>query len=148
MPYSTLFEFSVIIRHMKFIQRINPQWALRLGLGLMYLYSGSDLFYNPQHWYGFAPQWFMDLVTSFVSMDTYLRIQGIGEFVLGLLFLAWFSGKWGVRIASLIATVELASILLFVGADLVTFRDIGLLGAALALLIVSLKSDSTNPPYE
>ncbi|QQG45183.1 MAG: hypothetical protein HYW89_04265 [Candidatus Sungiibacteriota bacterium] len=129
---------------MNILQKIHPVWALRLGLGLMYLYSGSGLFYNPSDWYGFAPQWFTALVTPFVSIDTYLRMQGVGEFILGLLFLAWFSGKWGVRVASAIATVELAAILIFVGVDLITFRDIGLLGAALALLIISLKS----PPGE
>lgn len=120
------------------IQKIKPEWSLRLGLGLMYVYSGYDLFYNPQHWYGFVPQWFSQAVTTTISIETYLRMQGVGEFIIGLLFLAWFSGVWGVRAASILAVLEMALILVFVGIDPITFRDIGLLGAATALFIISV----------
>ncbi len=125
---------------MNFLQKINPAWALRLGLGLMYLYSGFDLFYYPSHWYGFVPQWFSRAIMPFLSTEIYLRIQGAGEIVIGLLFLAWFSGVWGVRAAALLAVFEMASILLFVGIDPITFRDIGLLGATLALLVISFQN--------
>lgn len=121
---------------MHLIQKLDPTWALRLGLGLMFLYSGSSLFYTPEQWYGFAPQWFSDAISSIISFNVYLRIQGIGEFLVGLLMLAWFSGTTGVRIASVLATLEMAGILLFTGVDLITFRDIGLLGAAIALTIL------------
>ncbi len=123
---------------------INPSWALRLGLGLMYIYSGYDLFYNPQHWYGFVPQWFSSGVTSLVSIEAYLRFQGVGEFIIGLLFLAWFSGAWGVRIASALAVLEMALIIIFVGIDPITFRDIGLLGAAIAILGISFQETRTD----
>lgn len=126
---------------LSFLEKIKPEWALRLGLGLMYIYSGYDLFANPHHWYGFVPQWFSHLVTQVSSIEAYLRLQGVGEFVIGLLFLAWFSGKFGVRIASVLAALEMAMILLFVGVDPITFRDIGLLGAALAILVISFKED-------
>ncbi|MBI2056222.1 MAG: hypothetical protein HYT37_02485 [Candidatus Sungbacteria bacterium] len=123
-----------------FIQKLNPMWTLRLGLGLMYLYSGYDLFYNPQHWYGFIPRWLSQFITPFMSIESYLRLQGTGEFIIGLLFLAWFSGTKGVRIAAALAVLEMAGILLFVGIDLITFRDIGLLGGAIALLIMSFQN--------
>ena len=126
---------------MNFLQKIRPEWSLRLGLGLMYIYSGYDLFTNPQHWYGFVPQWFSRAVTSIVPITTYLRLQGIGELVLGFLFLAWFLGRGSVRIAAAIATIEMGLILLFVGIDPITFRDIGLLGAALAILVLSWKGE-------
>ena len=122
---------------MNTLQKLNPVWALRLGLGLMYIYSGYDLFYNPQHWYGFVPQWFSRGVMQIMPIEAYLRIQGIGEIIMGLLFLAWFSGTRGVRVASMLAVFEMTGILLFVGIDPITFRDIGLLGAAAALLIIS-----------
>lgn len=126
---------------MDFLKKIKPELALRFGLGLMYIYSGFDLFYYPSHWYGFAPQWFLDLVTNFISIDTYFRIQGVGELIMGLLFLAWFGGVWGVRIASFFATLEMALIILLTGINLVTFRDIGLLGAAIAILIMSWRKE-------
>jgi hypothetical protein len=105
----------------------------------MYIYSGYDLFANTQHWYGFIPPWLERLITNFVSLDIYLRVQGMGEFVIGLLFLAWFGGVWGVRIASIAAVLELALIIILVGIDPITFRDVGLLGAAMALAILSRK---------
>lgn len=130
---------------MNFLQRIKPEWALRLGLGLMYLYSGYDLFYNPRHWYGFIPQWFSGLLGGELSViNAYLRLQGAGEFIIGLLFLAWFSGVRGVRLASALAALEMALILLFVGIDPITFRDIGLLGGAIAILIMSFQSSQPN----
>lgn len=125
---------------MNWLKNFKPLWALRLGLGLMYLYSGYDLFYNPKHWYGFVPQWFSQTITQIGPIETYLRLQGLGEFVIGLLFLAWFFGMRGVRIAAALAVLEMALILLFVGIDPITFRDIGLLGAAIALLIMSFQS--------
>ena len=129
---------------MNLIKKLNPSWFLRLGLGLMYIYSGYDLFSNPQHWYGFVPQWLSQTAIQIASVDAYLKLQGMGEIILGLLFLAWFSGQWGVRIASILATLEMALILIFIGIDPITFRDIGLLGAALALLIMSFQQTTEN----
>ena len=122
---------------MNFLRKFNPEWSLRLGFGLMYLYSGSNLFFNPQHWYGFVPLWFSRIVTTIIPLETYLRVQGVGEFMIGLLFLAWFLGVWGVRLASLAAVLEMALIIILVGINLITFRDIGLLGAAVALLVIT-----------
>lgn len=124
---------------MNFLQKISAQWPLRLGLGAMYLYSGYDLVANPQHWYGFVPRWFSQAVTQVASVETYLRLQGAGELLLGILFLAWFLPRIAVRMASVVAVAEMALILLFVGIDPITFRDIGLLGAATALFIFSLR---------
>lgn len=124
---------------MNVLQRIKSEWALRAGLGLMYLYSGYDLFYNPQHWYGFVPKWFSQAVTPVASVEAYLQFQGVAEMIIGVLFLAWFLGARGVRVASGLAVLEMALILLFVGVDPITFRDIGLLGAASALFIMSFQ---------
>ncbi len=122
------------------VNKLHPEWFLRLGLGITYLYSGSSLFYHPQLWYGFAPLWFVDAVTRFVSFDTYLRLQGVFEFALGLSLIAWFVGRRGVRIASALLTLHLALILVFAGIDPITFRDIGLFGAALALTAIVFRS--------
>lgn len=108
----------------------------------MYLYSGSSLFYQPSYWLGFAPEWFVRAWENIAPFEFYLRIQGIGEFIIGLLFLAWFGGKWGVKVASILATVEIGLILLLTGVDLITFRDIGLFGAALSLLVISWRENN------
>ncbi|MBI3495384.1 hypothetical protein HY065_02045, partial [Candidatus Berkelbacteria bacterium] len=103
----------------------------------MYLYSGYDLITNPQHWYGFVPRWFSQAVAQLAPIETYLRLQGAAELALGILFLAWFLPRFGVRMASILAVGEMALILLFVGVDPITFRDIGLLGATAALFLLS-----------
>lgn len=124
---------------MSFFQKISPEWPLRFGLGLMYLYSGYDLFYHPTAWLWAIPRWFSTALPSIISPELYLRMQGTSEIIVGLLFLAWFLGQWGVRVAAVYAIIELSAILIFIGVNLITFRDIGLLGAALAILLMSYK---------
>lgn len=128
---------------MGILKKISPALPLRLGLGLMYLYSGYDLIANPFHWYGFVPRWFSGSVAPVISLEQYLRLQGAVEIALGVLLLAWFLPGRLTRIAAAAAAAEMAGILLFVGIDPITFRDIGLLGATVALLILmSLPSSS------
>ncbi|MBI3421199.1 MAG: hypothetical protein HY006_03985 [Candidatus Sungbacteria bacterium] len=94
------------------LKKISPEWPLRLGLGLMYLYSSYDIFYNTQQWKSYIPPWLFHLITPIISLDLFLKVQAIGEFVLALLLIAWFSGTRGVRVAAVLATVEMAFILL------------------------------------
>ena len=122
------------------LRKIKPEWILRIGLGVMYIYSGLNLFSSSEAWQGFVPGWFFSFWNNIGPIEIFLKLQGVGELVLGLLFLAWFSGKRGVLIASLLSSLEIFGILLFVGVDLVTFRDIGVLSAALSLVFISLES--------
>lgn len=129
---------------MTFFQKFSPGLVLRLGLGLTYLYSGFQLFNQPGLWRSFLPIWYANFIAGILSVETYLRLQGVTEVIMGLLFFAWFSGVWGVRIAAAYMALEMALILVFTGVDLITFRDIGLLAAALALLIITT-SHSSSP---
>ena len=130
---------------MSFLQNIKPIWALRITLGVMYLYTGIDFLRAPEHWYGFAPQWFSQFVLAVLpSMDVYLRIQGVGELALGLVFLAWFLPMVALRIAAFLSALEMALILLFAGVDLVTFRDIPILGASLAVLLLTFQTHGST----
>lgn len=117
--------------------RIRPEWPLRIGLGLMYVYSGTSLIRHPLDWQGYLPQWFSDAVSRLVPLTAYLKVQGVGELALALVFLAWFLPHSLVRIAAALAALEMLGGLLFVGIDLVTFRDIGLLGGAAALFVMT-----------
>ena len=121
---------------MRFLEKISPEVPLRLGLGLMYLYSGYDLIANPRHWYGFIPQWLSRAATEVASVEAYLRAQGIGELFIGVLLLAWFLPRRVGAAAAFGAALEMGLILIFVGIDPITFRDIGLLGAALTLFLI------------
>jgi len=129
---------------MTLLEKINPEIPLRTGLGLMYLYSGYDLMVNPSHWYGFAPQWFLDIVGLVLSQDAYLRMQGAGELIMGLILLAWFLPRGFVRVVSLLMIAEMTGILFLAGIDLITFRDLGLLGGALTLFLLVTRDQAPS----
>ena len=112
------------------------EWILRFGIAGTYLYSGYDLFLHPRSWTQFVPYWFSQVITTLISLDVFIRVQGIVELAIALALLAWFLPRSWVWIAVFISSFEFAAILLFFGVDLVTFRDIGLLGASLALLFL------------
>ena len=132
---------------MSFLTKINPEWPLRIGFGVMYLYSGSDLIRHPTAWYWALPLWFKNLITSAISLNTYLRFQGIIEVVFAIILLGWFFKRATVKIVALLSSLEMALILAFAFIPwseanfLITFRDIGLLGGAVALLTILLKKD-------
>lgn len=122
---------------MSAFSNIHPAWPLRIGLGLMYVYSGLSLIRQPLHWQGFLPPWFADFVSRFLPLPTYLTIQGMGELALAAIFLLPFVPFAVARIAAVAAAMEFAGVLAFTGLDLVTFRDIGLFGAAVALALLA-----------
>lgn len=116
-----------------------PEWALRLGFGFLFLYSGLDLIRHPSGWYWALrplPAVIQNLINTTIGIDQYLRMQGIAELVFAAVFFSWFMPKWMVKIAALLAGLEMAAILLLVGISGDTFRDIGLLGGTLALFFI------------
>lgn len=116
----------------------KPTFFLRLGFGLMYLYSGYDLVVNPKHWQGFitdAPKFINRLATS-VGTTNFLRFQGLAELAIALGLLAWFLPTRLVKWLVLAAVLEMAAILVTVGINLITFRDLGLLGGLAGLLLL------------
>lgn len=136
-----------------FIKKINPEWPLRLSLGLMYLYSGMDIIRHPTAWYWairpvikLAPVSFQALLGSQGFLNKYLVFQGAIELILAFLLLAWFLPKKIVKFAAFLTSLEMAAILIFIPIDSITFRDIGLLGAAFTLFIIlSNLSDNERP---
>jgi hypothetical protein len=117
--------------------RIRTEWPLRMGCGCVNLYAGFFLLTEPALFYKYVPGWLSHGAEAVASVDVYLRLQGLGELTIALGLLGWFFPRWCVRLASAPLTGEMMLILLCVGVDAVTFRNIGLLGAALALLISS-----------
>ena len=117
--------------------RIPPELPLRLGCGCVNLYAGFFLLTDPARFYTYVPVWLSRVANAVASVDAYLRLQGVGEVMIAIGLLGWFFPRWCVRLASTLLTVEMMLILLFVGVDMVLFRNIGILGAALSLLISS-----------
>jgi len=126
---------------MNFLRNIHPTWPLRLGLGLMYLYSGIDIIRHPSAWTWAIPPWFSQLVLVFMPIDTYMKIQGALEVLLAVVFLLWFLPRRVVLLAAFVSCIEIAGILLLAPLSqfLITFRDLGVLGASAALFLLSLK---------
>lgn len=127
---------------MNFLKSISPLWILRLSLGLAYLYSGYDLLVHPTGWYWAIrglPQFIQTIITDSIGLDHFLRTQGVGELVIAFALVAWFLPKWALKWASFLVVAQMALILIFVGLSLDTFRDIVILGAGLALFVISLK---------
>jgi hypothetical protein len=117
--------------------RIGPEWPLRLGCGCVNLYAGFFLLTDPARFYTYVPVGLSRGASAVASVDAYLRLQGIGELLIALGLVGWFFPRWCVRLASMLLTVEMTLILLLVGVDAVLFRNLGLLGAALSLVISS-----------
>lgn len=144
------------------LSRLKPELTLRLGLGLMYVYSGLDLFIHPARW-----EWAVEKlppvlqnIISALGVDNFLKIQGAAELILAAVFIVWFLPRRFVKWAALISTLELLVISLFTIFDYsalgsafsaaggqflenflgaisgVTFRDLGVLGASAALYLI------------
>ncbi len=124
---------------MNSLQKKLLEWALRLGFGFLFLYSGLDLLRHPTGWYWAVrplPVVIQNFINTSIGIDQYLRMQGVVELIFAFVFFAWFLPQWIVKSVSLLVAIEMAAILLLVGVTGDTFRDIGLLGAALALFFM------------
>lgn len=131
---------------MTIFKKISPEWLVRLGLGFMYIYSGADILRHPGSWTWAVrqlPDW-IEWIPNVIGAERFLFLQGIGEIFLAFLLLAWFLPRKLLFIAAIITSAEMVIILLLVGLDAVTFRDIGLLGASLALVLMTLESTQSN----
>ena len=107
-----------------------PALLLRIGLAFVLLYAAVSQLLHPFEWTGYLPAFAAStfqprlLVEAFALYNT-------------LLALWLLSGKW-TRYAALLCTATLAGIALFnLNQLIVTFRDIGLAFAALALTFLA-----------
>ncbi len=114
------------------------EWSLRFALAGTYVYSGLDLVRHPTAWYWALrplPDFFQRIISA-VGTDRYLQLQGASELAFAVVFLAWFLPSKIVRIFAALAAFEMIAILLMVGINGETFRDIGILGAAAGLFFL------------
>ncbi len=103
-----------------------PALLLRIGLAVVFLYAAVSSLRHPLDWTGYVPTF----ATRFVAITTFVKLMAIYELVLSALLLV---GKYR-RYVGLLCAVTLAGIVLVnLGQLITTFRDIGLLFAALAL---------------
>lgn len=118
------------------------EWPIRIGTGIMYLYSGFDLFLHPNAWKWAIPPWLDEIISSVVAINTYIKFQGLVEIVIALMLFAWFLKPVIVKYVALISALEMAAIILLAflpfkeSVFFIVFRDIGVLGGSLALYFV------------
>ena len=105
---------------------------LRLGLAFVFMWFGIDKFIHPDYWINaWVPLWFQETLGRFgIGNLNFIYANGIFEVVIGLGLI--------FNIFVKLFAIQIALFLLFVifsfGLNEVTVRDIGLIGAALALL--------------
>jgi len=99
---------------------------LRLGLATMFLYAAISSFVDPREWVGFLPS----VLTDRIDAETLLHIFSVYELAIA----TWLLSGVYVRYAALLCALTLGGIVV-TNFDLfaISFRDIGLLFAALAL---------------
>ncbi len=105
---------------------------LRIALAFVFGYAAVRAFMNPTDWIGFVPHW----VESFgLTRERALEASSLFEIALALGLLSNFKTKF----LALLSTLMLAAITVFSGFGLldVTFRDVGLVLAGLALFYIS-----------
>ena len=112
---------------------LTPVLALRLGLSLVFIYAALHMLLDPQNWLGFVPNW----IGKLIDPKLFLTIHSIFELLLGLAILF----GWFLEPASLIAALDLAAIIVFFGVDDITFRDFGLVMAAVALFLLATQKN-------
>lgn len=116
---------------------MKPQTPLQIGLSLTYLYSGFGLIKEPADWLHFVPDWLFGIVPDVALLSRVLQIQGVGELLLGALLIVSTSKPKLLYVLSILGALHVAVILLVGGVDLITFRDIGLLGAWITLALLA-----------
>lgn len=103
---------------------------LRLGLAFVFLYAGVSSLQHPLEWAGYLPSF----MATMSAAATFIKVFAVAELLLALWLL---SGKF-VRYAAGIAVLLLAGIVLANPANLIiTFRDVGLVFMALALVFTA-----------
>lgn len=99
---------------------------LRIGLATMFLYAAISSFMSPQDWVGYLPAALIDRIDA----HALLKVFSVYELVLA----AWLLSGWYVRYAAVLCALTLAGITISNFALFaISFRDIGLMCAALAL---------------
>ena len=104
-------------------------FVIRIGLAIVFLLFGIDKFINPELWFGYVPNFILQLTP--LSLNLFIFLLGILEAIIGLFLLLGFL----TRITAIIAAILLLGVIFTVGYNEITVRDIGLLAMAISLII-------------
>jgi hypothetical protein len=103
---------------------------LRLGLAFVFAFAGISAILNPTAWIGFVP----NIVELVIAKESFLILHDIINLSLAVWLVSGKKTYW----AAIGSCIMLAGIILGnLGALIITFRDIGLFMAAVALAVMS-----------
>lgn len=105
---------------------------LRVGLGITFLWVAVLILKEPANWGLMIKPWAAGLLS--IPLKQAMMGTAILDAIIGVLLLIDVL-TW---LAALLASIHLAIVLTVAGIDQITFRDIGLLAGALAILIDAL----------
>ena len=116
-----------------FVKGSNVSLILRIALAFVFLYASISSFLSPNDWIGYMPSFMRGVVPD------QLLLAGFSIYELGLAL--WLLSGLFARYASLLTAATLIGIVVLNPALLpITFRDVGLFKAALALFAEESKS--------
>lgn len=107
-------------------------FLLRAGIAIAFLYAAIAAFLDPFSWVGFMPSW----IDAIVPRSILLSLFSTYEIVLALWLL---SGKQIFRAATLSSATLFFIILFNISSLDILFRDVPILFAALALIVMAKK---------
>lgn len=106
-------------------------YSLRFALAFVFFYAAYSSFVRPLDWIGYFPHF----IRGFIPDQLLLQMFSLGEILLAL----WIISGWRVYLASLLSAAALLGITVANLAVLdVTFRDVGLAAAAVALALLTM----------
>ena len=105
---------------------------LLIGLVIVFAVFGIEKLVTPIDWIGWMPTWMDGLLG--IRVQVWLTVIGVAELLIALLLvLPWRKIR---RVGATLASLHLLGIVLSVGWNDIGVRDIGLLFASLALMML------------
>jgi len=104
---------------------------LRLGIAITFLWIGILILKAPEAWGSYLQPWAVGLLP--IPLKEAMIATAFLDIIVGLFLLI----NVFIWLAALLGSLHLAIILITAGINAVTVRDIGLLGATLALMITA-----------
>lgn len=110
------------------------RYALRSGMGAMFLLLGIDIIRQPEVWaFGFLQDWLLNIFGGAI-VPIFIGV-GILDIIIGLALLIGFR----TYLVSVIASLHLLGIIVLSDFNTIIIRDIGLLSGTVALALLSKK---------
>lgn len=106
--------------------------SLRITLGIVFIITGYRIFQDPLSWGESVKPWAKALLPT--SLKTAMYSTAVYDVIIGI----WLLSGFFVWIPALLAAIHMVQIIISVGIEGPEYRDIGLFGASIALLLLTM----------